>query len=327
MRTRRSRGGHRACRGALVLVRGRRGEAQGAQRLSSLVLTVWETIPFLDTYSNRHARPHRGARWRRPTCSWRRRESARTALLLEGVPGPDRGRAARHRRRALPRAAPQTWPDRAPVVSPGRLVWEKGHQDVMRALAALPASGGLPQLRPRLLVVGSGPEEASACARHARELGIADHGRVPVRCPTRRCRRCSRARRAWCSRQPGHSAGGYISSTSRACSGRSSSGSCSPRRWRRALPIVASTSGAIPEVVGDSGRRTSPRRLAGPRASLADGSARAAAGRASRARPGAPAAVLDGRSGDAPGGGLRPPALSLSLSLRLVGSRVEQVQR
>lgn len=64
------------------------------------------------------------------------------------------------------------------IVSPGRLVWEKGHQDVLRALALLhrgivrPPAGEV--VRPRLLIVGSGPEEARLRA-HATDLGLSDH--------------------------------------------------------------------------------------------------------------------------------------------------------
>ena len=55
-------------------------------------------------------------------------------------------------------------------------MWEKGHQDVLRALAAL--HRGIVTLpdgaiaKPRLLIVGSGPEEDRLRA-HATELGLA----------------------------------------------------------------------------------------------------------------------------------------------------------
>ena len=49
------------------------------------------------------------------------------------------------------------------IVSPGRLVWEKGHYDVIRALAT---SGGAA----RLLIVGAGPER-SRLLRYAADLG------------------------------------------------------------------------------------------------------------------------------------------------------------
>ena len=57
-------------------------------------------------------------------------------------------------------------------MSAGRLVWEKGHQDVLRALAAI-RGGVVSGVAPRLLVVGSGPEEERLW-RHARDLGVAD---------------------------------------------------------------------------------------------------------------------------------------------------------
>jgi glycosyltransferase involved in cell wall biosynthesis len=98
-------------------------------------------------------------------------ERARDGLLLEGVPagrievcppGIDVHRFAR---------APGEAPDEHVVLSPGRLVWEKGHQDVMRAVAALRRGLVDAPAVPRLLVVGSGPEEARLRA-YADELGI-----------------------------------------------------------------------------------------------------------------------------------------------------------
>ena len=46
------------------------------------------------------------------------------------------------------------------VLSAGRLVWEKGHQDVLRAVAALRRGVvAAPRARVRVLIVGAGPEE------------------------------------------------------------------------------------------------------------------------------------------------------------------------
>jgi glycosyltransferase involved in cell wall biosynthesis len=56
------------------------------------------------------------------------------------------------------------------VLSIGRLVWEKGHQDVIRALALLRRRGSAPV---RLLIVGVGPEERRL-RRVAEDLGVAD---------------------------------------------------------------------------------------------------------------------------------------------------------
>ena len=63
------------------------------------------------------------------------------------------------------------------IVSPGRLVWEKGHLDVIRALALL--HRGIVRTpdgevtRPRSLIVGAGPEERRLRA-HAGDFGLAD---------------------------------------------------------------------------------------------------------------------------------------------------------
>jgi glycosyltransferase involved in cell wall biosynthesis len=130
-----------------------------------LVLTVWETIPFGGAY-----RRFRGRRQRRETLPRVDRflattERARRALVLEGAhpgrievapPGVDTSRFAS--------GEP---PREHLVLSAGRLVWEKGHQDLLRALAALHARGR----ETRALVVGAGPDETRLKA-HADELGV-----------------------------------------------------------------------------------------------------------------------------------------------------------
>ena len=131
-----------------------------------LVLTVWETIPFAGAY-----RRFRGRRQRRETIPrvdlfLPATERARRMLLLEGAPedrcvvtppGIDTSRF---------RATPP--PEAHLVLAAGRLVWEKGHQDLLRALAWLRREGR----DVRALVVGAGPEEGRLRA-HAAELGIA----------------------------------------------------------------------------------------------------------------------------------------------------------
>ena len=105
-----------------------------------LVLTVWETIPFLDAYRNVRTRPYRrrvlaehrpvpGRHRARAAgaCCWRAPPAARIRVCCPGR-GP---RAARVRRARGRRTAEHL------IVSAGRLVWEKGHQDVLRAVAAL----------------------------------------------------------------------------------------------------------------------------------------------------------------------------------------------
>jgi glycosyltransferase involved in cell wall biosynthesis len=136
-----------------------------------LVLTVWETIPFRDTF-----RAFRGRRYRREALAHAdlflaATERARRCLLLEGAdearievspPGVDVERF---------RAAPREPAAEHLVVSPGRLVWEKGHYDVLRALATLSRP-------PRALLVGAGPERERLLG-YADELGLA--GRIEIR--------------------------------------------------------------------------------------------------------------------------------------------------
>jgi glycosyltransferase involved in cell wall biosynthesis len=142
------------------------GPAMLKERLGfRLVLTVWETIPFGEAY-----RRFRGRRQRRETIPrvdlfLAATERARHALLLEGVP-PERievappGVDARRFRSGEP-------PAEHLILSVGRLVWEKGHQDLLRALAVLHGRG----IRARALIVGTGPEERRLRG-HARDLGI-----------------------------------------------------------------------------------------------------------------------------------------------------------
>ena len=217
------------------------------QRLGfRLVLTVWETIPSLATY-----------RWPRDR-TWRARslaatdlfvaasERARSCLLLEGV-APERITVSYPGIDTAHFAPSATRPAIEPglVLSPGRLVWEKGHQDVIRAVAAL-RSGlvpGAPDVR--LLVLGSGPE-GEKLRRYADELGLADvveiRGGVPYDAmPDVYARSscmvlASLARRAW----------------------EEQFGMVLAEALAAGVPIVASSSGAIPEVVGDAARMFVP---------------------------------------------------------------------
>ena len=150
-----------------------------------LVQTVWETLPHMDAYRNRHARRYRELVLAETDLFLPATERAAQALRLEGVeearihvcaPGIDVERFA------VP--APDPPPREHTILSPGRLVWEKGHHDVLRALAAL--HRGLvtvrdrrrQPLRPRLLIVGAGPEERRL-REHAAELGARRGGRDP----------------------------------------------------------------------------------------------------------------------------------------------------
>jgi glycosyltransferase involved in cell wall biosynthesis len=138
-----------------------------------LVLTAWETIPLLEAYRPRRVHRRRAEVLRATDLYVAPTERSRDALLLEGVvpdrivvspPGIDTSRFA---------GAEAGEVTEHVIVSPGRLVWEKGHQDVLRALALLdrgivasPTGGP-----PRLLIVGGGPDEARLRA-HGHELGV-----------------------------------------------------------------------------------------------------------------------------------------------------------
>ncbi len=130
-----------------------------------LVLAVWETIPFRETFRAFRGRAYRRQALEHADLFLAATERARSCLLLEGAraervevasPGVDVARFAG--------AAAADPPGEHLVVSPGRLVWEKGHYDVIRALAAL-------ERPPRLLLVGAGPERARLL-RYATELGV-----------------------------------------------------------------------------------------------------------------------------------------------------------
>jgi len=141
----------------------------------ALVQTVWETLPMLSTFRNRQARRNRALVLTETDLFLPATERAAMALRLEGVdearirvcaPGIDTGRFA------VPTSAAAS---EHTLISPGRLVWEKGHQDVLRALAllhrgAVTGPGGA-VLRPRLQIIGSGPEEGRLRA-FADELGL-----------------------------------------------------------------------------------------------------------------------------------------------------------
>jgi glycosyltransferase involved in cell wall biosynthesis len=224
-----------------------------------LVLTAWETIPLLEVYRNRHAREYRRLTLPAADLVLAATARARDALLLEGVdpdrirlcsPGIDTGRFA------VP--APNPEPDEHVVVSAGRLVWEKGHQDVMRAIAVIhrrivPTANGA---RPRLLVVGSGPEEKRLRA-YADELGIGDHvefravpyEEMPEVYAGASCLVLGSLPSAGCSL--------YLGDLPR-CFWEEQFGLVFAEAMAAGLPIITTTSGAIPEVVGDHAELVAP---------------------------------------------------------------------
>ena len=200
-----------------------------------LVLTVWETIPFRATYRAFRGRAYREATIPRIDRFLAATERARECLLLEDVPaerievcppGVDLDRFAAARRE----------PGRL-VVSPGRLVWEKGHQDAIRAVAAL-RRRLVAGAAPRLLIVGSGPEE-SRLRRYAADLGVDDlvelRGDVPHEDMPEVFGRAACVVLASLSMPLWEEQFGMVLAEAAAAG----------------VPIVAAASGAIPEVVGE----------------------------------------------------------------------------
>jgi glycosyltransferase involved in cell wall biosynthesis len=221
----------------------------------ALVQTVWETIPFLEAYRNREARANRRLVLAETDLFVAATERARQALLLEGVedgrivvspPGIDVDRF----RGAAPR---DSRPTEHTILSPGRLVWEKGHQDVLRAVATL--HRGLvanPAPRPpRVLIVGRGPEEGRLRA-HARELGLGEfvdfravpYDEMPDLFASSSCMVLASLASAGCELPP-------LSGRFR-CFWEEQFGMVLAEAMAAGLPLVVSSSGAIPEVVGES---------------------------------------------------------------------------
>jgi glycosyltransferase involved in cell wall biosynthesis len=212
-----------------------------------LVLTIWETIPFAETFRHPLSRRNRRLSIAAADLFLAATERAREALLLEGAPrdkilvsppgiAVDRFGAG-HRDEAR---------DHHLLVSPGRLVWEKGHQDVLRAVAAL--REGLNGSEPhdvRALIVGAGPE-AARLETYARELGINEavefrhtvpYEQMPDVYAAASCMvLASLPTRQW----------------------EEQFGMVLVEAMSAGLPIVASTSGAIPEVAGEDAAYFAP---------------------------------------------------------------------
>jgi glycosyltransferase involved in cell wall biosynthesis len=210
-----------------------------------LALTVWETLPLLGAFRNPHARAYRRETLAAADLFLAATERARESLLLEGVaperievcpPGID-----------LDRFASGEPPAEHVLLSPGRLVWEKGHQDVIRAAARLPRP-------PRVLIVGSGPEEKRLRA-HAEELGVevsirsVPYEEMPAVYAEASCLVLASLSSAGCSLFPGDPP---------RCFWEEQFGMVLAEAMAAGLPIVASRCGAIPEVAGDSAEYFSP---------------------------------------------------------------------
>jgi glycosyltransferase involved in cell wall biosynthesis len=217
-----------------------------------LVVTVWETLPLLDAFRNPHGRRYRAATLAGADLFVAASERARDALLLEGV--PEEKVTLSHPGIDLDRFASATARPTSDyvILSPGRLEWEKGHHDALRAVAALehglvPAPRDAVQ-RIRLMIVGSGPEEKRLRA-HARELGIDDavtigpvpYEQMPSLYASASALILASLPRSGCSLYPGDIP---------RCFWEEQFGMVLAEAMAARVPLVVSSSGAIPEVVG-----------------------------------------------------------------------------
>jgi glycosyltransferase involved in cell wall biosynthesis len=204
------------------------------------VLTVWETLPWRRTFRWPRERRYREAVLGELDLCLAMTERARDGLRLEGV--PDERIVVSPPGVALERFAPPADPVPAPaehtILSAGRLVWEKGHQDVLRAVAAL-RDGllGEPRRDVRLLVAGDGPEGPKLRA-YARELGL--DGAVEFRATVPY------------DAMPGlyHGASALVLGSLPVRAWEEQFGMVLVEAMAAGTPIVATTTGAIPEVLG-----------------------------------------------------------------------------
>jgi glycosyltransferase involved in cell wall biosynthesis len=223
-----------------------------------LVLTVWETIPFRDAYRNVRTRPYRRLVLERTDLFLAATERARTSLLLEGAPES-------RIRVCSPGVADELFtgaepPERDPpashlLLSVGRLVWEKGHQDLLRAVAALRRERLTPL---RVLIVGDGPERGRLL-RYAGELGIAELVEVRAGVPYAEIGRIYAA--ASC----------LVLCSLPVWFWEEQFGMVSIEAMVAGLEVLASTSGALPEVLRGSATLFAPGDWVGLARALADG--------------------------------------------------------
>jgi glycosyltransferase involved in cell wall biosynthesis len=223
-----------------------------------LVVTAWETLPLRDAYRNVRTRPYarrviaEGDRFLACT------ERAQDALLLEGAapertlvcpPGIDLDRFAAAR-------APRPPADGSHLIlSAGRLVWEKGHQDLIRALALLRLRG---RTDVRALIVGSGPE-ASRLKALVGDLGLRDSISFLPSVPYYEMP--SLYAKASC----------LVLASIPVRYWEEQFGMVLAEAMAGHVPVVASSSGAIPEVVGPCGQYVAPGDWVGLADTLASG--------------------------------------------------------
>lgn len=234
-----------------------------------LVLTAWETLPLLGAYRNAGARRRRQAVLAAGDLYLAATGRARDALLLEGVPaervevcspGIDVERFA---------AAPAE-PSEHVILSAGRLVWEKGHHDLLRAVAALRRGLVGSPAQPRVLIVGAGPEGARLRA-HADELGIGDAVEVRAFVPYEEMPGLyANASALVLASLPSAAMGLHAFDIPRAF-WEEQFGMVLAEAMAAGLDIVAADSGAIPEVLDGQGTLIAPGDWRGLAAALAEG--------------------------------------------------------
>jgi glycosyltransferase involved in cell wall biosynthesis len=224
-----------------------------------LVVTVWETIPWLGAYRWPRERRYREATMPAVDLFLPATERARTGLLLEGAPH-DRVEVCPPGVDLKRFAGSRDAPPGHLVLSPGRLVWEKGHQEVLRAVAALRRGllGDRPDGDVRALLVGDGPE-AGRLRRYAAELGIADAVEIRPHVPY--------------DEMPGlyASAACVVLASLPTRGWEEQFGMVLLEAMAAGVPIVAADSGAIPEVVGDGATLFAPGDWPGLARALAGG--------------------------------------------------------
>ena len=209
-----------------------------------LVLTIWETLPFGDAYRNLRTRRYRREVLDNTDLFLAATERARQSLALEGVP--------EHRIRVSPpgidvarfavRPSSVDPPESTFLLSIGRLVWEKGHQDLLRALALVRRRL---QQDVRAVIVGVGPEDRRLRAV-AHDLEIADavefrgfipHDELPAVFGNAACLVLASLPTPYWEEQFGMVLAEAMAAR---------------------LPVIASASGAIPEVLADYGTLFAP---------------------------------------------------------------------
>lgn len=236
-----------------------------------LVVTAWETLPLRDAYRNVRTRPYARSVLAEADRFIATTERAREALLLEGAPaerivvnppGVDLGRFAAAREARPPQDGSHL------ILSAGRLVWEKGHQDLLRALALLRLRG---RRDVRALIVGDGPE-GRRLRELAANLGLGEVVEFRASVPY--------------DEMPGvyARASCLVLASIPVRFWEEQFGMVLAEAMAGHVPVVASTSGAIPEVVGSHAQFVAPGDWVGLAGVLEDGPLAAAPG-ARRAPP------------------------------------------